>query len=103
MQQQLAFALQCNIQYKIWQQEMLQAGKTEVSAWGERCLEHGLAYDIIYEVCFACCHASSSIHIDVHEVHMQMVIGGVVMYVSAYLLSCHAILVFNCLLRPGHG
>jgi len=24
------------------------------------------------------------------------------MYVSTYLLSCHAILVFNCLLRPGH-
>lgn len=33
---------------------------------------------------------------------MQMVIGGVVMYVGTYLLSCHAILVCNSLLRPGH-
>ncbi len=103
MQQQLAVALQCNTHHKVWQHEMSQARKTEVSAWDERCLEDALAYDIIQEVCFACCHASSSIHIDVHEVHMQMVIGGVVMYVGTYLLSCHAILVFNCLIRPGDG
>ena len=82
---------------------MSQVRKTEESAWDERCLENGLAYDIIQEVCFACCHACSGIHIDVHEVHMQMVVGGVVMYVSTYLLSCHTILVCNRLLRPGHG
>ena len=33
--------------YKVWQHEMVQAGKTGGSAWGERCLELGLAYDII--------------------------------------------------------
>ena len=32
-----------------------------------------------------------------HEVHMQVVVGGVVVYVRTDLLWCHAVSVFYCL------
>lgn len=53
-------------------------------------------------MCFACCHARASIDIDVHKVHVEMVIGGMVVYISTNLVVCHAILVSNGLCTS-HG
>lgn len=47
-----------------------------------------LTYDVQEKVCLSSCHAMTDILLDVHKVHMEMVVAGLVVHIdSQHLLS----------------